>query len=320
MAQAILMQGMRRSGTTILYDALLEDPELHCFYEPLREDTETPGGGSGARESDPFAETRQLRLEYRDRHWPGLDIAEFNLGGPGNPAAELGPDLPEHCAGFLRTLLDRDERVMIKETRFYDKLAAIRGLAPEDTVLVHVVRDPRAVAASMMMGKSRSRTYSSPDEFFAEREKRKLWSSWALSKHLLRRPEYSHVRRPANHERILLVWRHTFESTWREGRLLFGDRYVLLRNEELRADPVAAIARVYEAAGRPTPSEVAGWARGKVKDPEVPFAANDPRWSEAFARLRMRELLEQAGYPGLADSVSDTAPRRGGLLSRLRNG
>jgi hypothetical protein len=320
MAQAILMQGMRRSGTTILYDALLEDPELHCFYEPLREDTETPGGGSGARESDPFAETRQLRLEYRDRHWPGLDIAEFNLGGPGNPAAELGPDLPEHCAGFLRTLLDRDERVMIKETRFYDKLAAIRGLAPEDTVLVHVVRDPRAVAASMMMGKSRSRTYSSPDEFFAEREKRKLWSSWALSKHLLRRPEYSHVRRPANHERILLVWRHTFESTWREGRLLFGDRYVLLRNEELRADPVAAIARVYEAAGRPTPSEVAGWARGKVKDPEVPFAANDPRWSEAFARLRMRELLEQAGYPGLADSVSDAAPRRGGLLSRLRNG
>ena len=36
---AILIQGMRRSGTTILYDALLEDPGLHCFYEPWREDT-----------------------------------------------------------------------------------------------------------------------------------------------------------------------------------------------------------------------------------------------------------------------------------------
>jgi hypothetical protein len=43
MSGAILIQGMRRSGTTILYDALLEDPGLHCFYEPLREDTETPG-------------------------------------------------------------------------------------------------------------------------------------------------------------------------------------------------------------------------------------------------------------------------------------
>ena len=213
MAQAILMQGMRRSGTTILYDALLEDPALHCFYEPLREDSETPGGGSGARETDPFAETRRLRLEYRDHHWPGLDIADFNLGGPGNPEAEIGPDLPEHCAGFLRTLLQREEPVMIKETRFYDKLEAVRGIAPEDSVLIHVVRDPRAVAASMMMGKSRSRSYATADEFFAEREKRKLWSSRQLSRILLRSPEYSHMRKPANFERILLVWKYTFEST-----------------------------------------------------------------------------------------------------------
>ncbi len=317
MAQAILMQGMRRSGTTILYDALLEDPELHCFYEPLREDTETPGGGSGARESDPFAETRALRLAYRDQHYPGMDISEFNLGGPGNPAAELGPDLPEHCAGFLRTLLQRDEPVLIKETRFYDKLEAVRAIAPEDSVLVHVVRDPRAVAASMMMGKGRSRNYASADEFFGEREKRKLWSSRQLSKLLLERHEYSRLRKPANYERILLVWRHTFESTLREGRLLFGDRYVLLRNEELRADPVAAIARVYEVTGRRTPPEVAEWARGKVREPEVPFAANDPRWSEAFARLDMGELLADAGYQGLADSIGPP-PSRGGLMSRFR--
>jgi hypothetical protein len=317
MAQAILMQGMRRSGTTILYDALLEDRDLHCFYEPLREDTETPGGGSGARETDPFAETRRLRLEYRDHHWPGLDIAEFNLGGPGNPEAEIGPDLPEHCAGFLRTLLQRPEPVMIKETRFYDKLEAIRGIAPEDSVLIHVVRDPRAVAASMMMGKGRSRTYGSADEFFGEREKRKLWSSRQLSRILLQSPEYSHVRKPANFERILLVWKHTFQSTWQNGRILFGDRYVLLRNEELRADPVAAIARVYEATGRPTPPEVAEWARGKVRDPEVPYAANDPRWGEAFARLDMAEALNDAGYSQLAASVGEP-PSRGRLRGLFR--
>lgn len=315
MAQAILVQGMRRSGTTILYDALCEDPGLHCFYEPLREDTETPGGGSGAREGDPFAETRALRVAYRDEHWPGLDIAEFNLGGPGNPAAEIGPELPAHCAGFLRTLLGRDEPVMVKETRFYDKLGAVSGLVGDDAVLVHVVRDPRAVAASMMMGRSRSHTYASPDDFFAERERRKLWSSRALSRILLRRPEYAHVRRPANFERILLVWKHTFESARRDGLTLFGDRYVLLRNEELRADPVAAIARVYEAAGRPTPAAVAGWARGKVKDPEVPYAANDPRWIEAFAELDMADALRDAGYGSLADQVP--AATRGGGLRRL---
>ena len=90
---------------------------------------------------------------------------------------------------------------------------------------------------------------------------------------------------------------------------------MLLRNEELRADPVAAIARVYEAAGRRTPPEVAEWARDKVKEPEVPFAANDPRWSEAFTKLDMGHVLRDAGYGSLAESVGE--PPSGGGLRRL---
>lgn len=322
MSEAILIQGMRRSGTTILYDALLEDPDLRCFYEPLREDTETPGGGSGARAADPFEETRRLRREYRDANHPGLELADFNHGGPGSPPRELGPELPPHCLGFLSSLFDAGERVMIKETRLYDKLPAVRPIAPPDTVLVHVVRDPRAVAASMMMGRDAKRAgaYEDPASFFEERERRKLWSSRQLSEVLLRRPEYSHLRRPANFMRILLVWKHTFESTWHHGRELFGDRYVLLRNEELRADPVAAIARVYRATGRSTPASVAAWARGKVKPPAVPYAANDPRWSEAFGMLGLSETLADAGYPALAEAAAaEHAPSRmRGMIARAR--
>ena len=317
----ILIQGMRRSGTTILYDALLEDPDLSCFYEPFREDTETPGGGSGARSSDPFAETRELRAAFAAEHYPDLGIEEFNWGGPRAPKLELGPELPDHCTGFVRHLLDRPEEVMIKFTRIYDKLEAIAAVAP-GAVLVHVVRDPRAVTASMMLGRERKRAqeYDDPAAFFDERRKRKLWSSRELSTELLRLPEYSHIRRPTNFMRILLVWKHTFESTWRDGRRLFGDRYVLLRNEELRADPVGAIARVYRAVGRPTPSAVARWARGAVRRPEVPYAANDPRWNEALARLGMRDALEAAGYPVLADAAADArAPARfTGLMARTR--
>lgn len=317
----ILIQGMRRSGTTILHDALLEDPNTKCFYEPFREDGETPGGGSGARESDPFSETRELRARFAAEHHPELDIEEFNWGGPRRPELELGPELPEHCVEFVRHLLERPEDVMIKFTRIYDKLAAIAPLAP-GSVFVHVVRDPRAVAASMMMGKGRKRAsdYENPAAFFEERTKRKLWSSRELSETLLERPEYAHLRRPANFMRILLVWKHTFENTFHDGRRLFGGRYVLLRNEELRADPIGAIARVYRAAERHTPPEVAAWAQGAVRPPEVPYAANDPRWSEGFARLGMREALEDAGYPGLAESAADArAPARlTGMFKRAR--
>lgn len=317
----ILIQGMRRSGTTILYDALLEDPELHCFYEPLRENAETPGGGSDARETDPFAETKALREEYAAAEWPDVPIDEFNWGGPRKGALEIGAELPDHCTGFLAHLLERGDgrEVMIKETRFYDKLERIAPLAPGAT-FVHVVRDPRAVTASMMMGRGRKRAadYEQPDAFFGETARRKLWSSREISEALLELPEYSHVRKPANFLRILMVWKHTFESTYRDGRRLFGDRYVLLRNEELRADPVAAIARVYETAGRPTPPAVAEWARGKVKPPEVPYAATDPRWSDAFAQLGMRKALEDAGYPQLAEGVPERGPgERGGVLARV---
>jgi hypothetical protein len=208
--------------------------------------------------------------------------------------------------------------VMVKETRFYDKLDRIAPLDRE-AVFVHVVRDPRAVAASMMMGRGRKRAadYERPDAFFEETAKRKLWSSREISEALLELPQYSHVRKPANFLRILMVWKHTFESTYRDARRLYGDRYVLLRNEELRADTVAAIARLYEAAGRPTPPEVANWARDKVKPPEVPFAANDPRWTEAFATLGMRQALADAGYPALAEGVPESRRDEGGIFARV---
>ena len=171
----------------------------------------------------------------------------------------------------------------------------------------------------MGRGRKRADDYADPRVFFEETQRRKLWSSREISKALLALPEYSHVRKPANFERILMVWRHTFESTFRDGRRLFGKRYVLLRNEELRADPVAAIARVYETAGRPTPPAVAEWARGKVKPPEVPFAANDPRWAEAFAKLGMAQSLRDAGYGGLAEGIDESGADSGnGLLGRAR--
>lgn len=325
-APPILIQGMRRSGTTILYDALLEDPDLHCFYEPFREEGDTPGGGSGARTSDPFAETRALRRAFRDEHHPDLAIEDFNCGGPGSPALELGPELPPHCAGFLGSLLARPEPVMVKETRFYDKLDAIDGLAPRGTVLVHVVRDPRQVAVSMMMGRGRKRAddYADPGRFFDERERRKLWSSRQLAQVLLQRPEYSHLDRPSNVIRILLVWKHTFEATREAGRRLFGERYLLLRNEDLRADTAGEIARIYATAGRPTPPEVTAWASERVRPPEEAFAANDRRWDEAFAALGMDEALAVAGYRELAARASGASRshasggRAAGLARALR--
>ena len=317
----LFVQGMRRSGTTILYDALLEDPGLRCFYEPFREEKVTEGGGSGAHEGDVFAETRELRHRFRAEHHPDLEPDEVNWGGPREPRLEVGPELPEHCRGFLAHLLEQGAEVAIKFTRVYDKLKAVAGADPT-AALVHVVRDPRAVTASIMLGRGRRRAerFPTPDDFFAERSKRMLWSSRGISQELMRQPRYAAIRRPTDVERILLVWRHTFESTWRDGRGLFGDRYLLLRNEDLRADPSAALASVYSLLGRGVPDDVSSWASENVRGVEEPYAGDDPGWGRAFARVEMRDALDDAGYPDLAAAVpeSGAAERIGGTARRAR--
>jgi Sulfotransferase family len=298
----LFIQGMRRSGTTILYDALLDDPELSCFYEPLREEKETVGGGSGARDLDVFAETRAIRDRFRRERYPDLPIDAFNWGGPREPALELEPELPEHCVHLLHHLIElgdaaRSADTVIKETRLYLKLAALHELDPEGA-LVHVVRDPRAVAASIVLGRGRrrERKLRTPDDFFADRVDRKLWSSREISARLVERSGYPAIGDPSNAERVLLVWRLTFEAARVHGLRLFGDRYLLLRNEDLRTDPGGSIERVYRLLDRPVPEHVTSWARANVRPPQEPYAAEDPRWRAAVERLGMADAVEEAGY------------------------
>jgi hypothetical protein len=314
----LFVQGMRRSGTTILYDALLEDPELRLFYEPLREEKVTVGGGSGTRETDVFAETRELRAAFQRERFPEVPLEEFNWGGPRDPRLELEPELPEHARELLRHLLGLAPAVAIKETRLYDKVRDLADL-DSDASLAHVVRDPRAVTASIMLGRGRRREKHFPtvDRFFSDAKKRRLWSSYEIAETLIERGDAPRLDRPTSVDRVLLVWRHTFESTREAGRRLFGGRYVLLRNEELRADPAAALASLYETLDRPVPEAVAAWAGEKVRPPEDAYAAADRRWLDAIRRLGMEQAIADAGYPELLDESRYESPVRIRGLARL---
>jgi hypothetical protein len=288
---------MRRSGTTILYDALLEDPELRGFYEPLREEDVTEGGGSGARPGDAFAETRDLRQRFRQERYPEIGLSEFNWGGPREPALELEAELPEHCRAWLASLLELGPSVAIKETRLHHKVAAVAELDPA-AAFVHLVRDPRAVAASTLLGRRRRfDLYPDADAFFERVTDRKLWSSRAISERLA---ELGDVPAVAGNSpdvmRPLAVWRAAFESTHAAGRRAFGDRYALLRLEDLSLDPDREVHRIYERLERPAPAEVLAWARRNVRRPEDVHLEGDPRWTKSMRDLGMEPALDAAGY------------------------
>jgi Sulfotransferase family len=291
------IQGMRRSGTTILYDALLEDLELRCFYEPLREEDVTEGGGSGARPGDAFAETRELRRRFRDESYPELDPSEFNWGGRRAPELELEPALPEHCREWLASLLREAPGVAIKETRLHHKVGAIAEL-DRDAAFVHLVRDPRAVAASMLLGRRQRRLdlYPDADAFFERRTDRKLWSSRAISEALREAGAHGLKADSPDVMRPLAVWRAAFEATHADGQQAFGERYALLRLEDLSADPARELQRMYELLDRAVPDEVARWAHTNVRETADVHLGDDPRWREATRALGMESALEAAGY------------------------
>ncbi len=326
----VFVLGLRRSGTTILYDALSEDPDLRCFYEPLREDSETIGGGSGVHDTDLSAETRELREEFRRERFAQLQIELFNWGGPRAPEVELESELPDHVRELLAHLLDLAPDVAIKETRLHHKLGALAALDP-DAVVVHLVRDPRAVTASMLLGRRRrTDIYPDAETFFTARTGRRLWSSRRISEDLIARRRSLDL--PADIPdfiRPLLVWKAAFETTGGDGPRLFGDRYALVRLEDLRADPRPELERIYSLGGRPLPERVAEWAAQNLRRDAEIHLGDDVRWARAARLVKMEPELEAAGYaeileleppPGEPLDLTPPPPRSrlAGIMGRAR--
>jgi hypothetical protein len=298
----LILQGMRRSGTTIVYDALDQDPALTLWYEPLAA-AKAPaiGGGSGAREIDVFESLRAARTSFLQAR-SGVEPELLNHGGPRDASLEFGPELPAVVADYLRFLLDRPGPVAAKFTRLYSKVRAIHAIAP-DAGYVQLVRDPRAVAVSYLFGKGRrnERIYGDPDVFFGRRSEYTAWSSGPISE-LVRR-EYADERLPdpTDLERILLIWRFTFERAWRDVRATYGERAIIVRHEDFCADPDRELRRIHDLDGRPVPESVAVWARAHVRSPGAIHAEGDPRWRDAFARMGLDAALAEAGYDGHDD-------------------
>lgn len=293
----VFIQGMRRSGTTILYDLLSEDPRVTAFYEPLGLDKVTVGGGSGVRDHDLFAPTRAARETFVQRH-PGLDDpALLNVGAPRDARLELKPDAPSYVGDFLRFLVAQGDDVVLKCTRLYCKVGLLAEVDPQ-ALLVHAVRDPRAVTASYLFGRDRARRdrLRDTDAFFADATDYTAWASHPLSSYMLSLPPYRALGPCTDAERILLLWRYTFEETRRAGLCHYANRYVLVRHEDVQAAPRKVLAELYERMGRPLPEAVARFAAEVVRPAVSPFAADDPRWRRAYERLGLLPALDAAGY------------------------
>ena len=119
--------------------------------------------------------------------------------------------------------------------------------------------------------------------------------------------------------RPLVVWKAAWDGLRTDGRRLFGERYVLIRLEDLRVDPEGELHRIYDAIGRGTPDGVRQWAEEHVRrEADIPWG-DDPRWAAAAKALGMEEVLEDAGYGEVLALEGHCPPAEAPLPRRRRS-
>lgn len=312
-APATFLQGMRRSGTTILFDCLSQDECFDPFYEPLTLDRPAVGGGSGVRSEDLFASVRDVRRAYLARRGtPGL-APLLNHGSPRRADLELESELPPFVEDYLAFLLASARRPLVKFTRTASKVAVLSRLDPS-ALFVHLVRDPRAVATSHLVGRRPARRPSARNpldrlRFFQQRTRRGHWGSLDLSRRILDDPGAPELRWPPDFVRVLLVWKTLFERTHVAGSALFGSRYVLVRHEDFARAPVELLGKLYARMGLELPDSVSDWARRHVRPPRPAFATGHRAWRTAIRRLDLAPAMVEAGYAPFAPiRASEPAP------------
>lgn len=287
----IFILGLRRSGTTIFWEAFRQDRRLRCYNEPwnpvLRQlPVEIPN-----RSRREFIEVFQKDPRAFWRNFAPIELLE-----------ELQDDFSDRQIAYLRYLIDPFDSICIDETRCHFRLAALQQIVPDATV-VHLFRSPAAFATSHLIptgsgGRRANRLLTASGRVgFFTREGR--YNSLGLEELIGRHPESLFGLRlreigldpaaiyalPAA-GRLLAFWRLAHETLERDGPRLFGSRFVSVSFERFCREPREVVQQVYAAAGSQPPE----LDLTRVKPAKRAHRPDDARW---------RRLFEQVG---LADS------------------
>lgn len=294
----VFIQGMRRSGTTIVYDILCQDKNLDLYYEPFAAGrTPKHGGGSGIQNVDLFEKIRKCREEFQKTHPSLKDVDLLNYGTPRDASLELERGLPQYCIDYIKYLIFRSEDTVIKFTRVYSKIPVLKKIVP-DSKLILITRDPRAITTSYIFGRDQKHRekYSTEKTFFQTITKKNAWGNYELYKLLLKTPEYAHMENCSDYLRVLMIWKYTFQHTYEAGKRIFGENFFLLRHEDLVSEPHQTLNKLYDFMEWKLLDNVLQWATEHIKKNILIFDPASKLWEKGFSILNMREELEQAEY------------------------
>lgn len=294
----LFMQGMRRSGTTIVFDALAQDDRLDLYYEPFSAGrVGALGGGSGLQQIDLMEKIRATRAAFIEAKGLGVEPDFFNYGAPRAPELEFETSLPPVCREYIAEMLGRARHTVFKFTRMYCKVPEIRLVAPDAHVAL-LIRHPQEVVASYMYGRDQRRRekFADREAFFTFRSEANPWNSRRFVECIAAEQGRPELLEMPDWMRYLALWKYTFDRPFADGRHAFADRFTIVRYEEMATQPAEALTRLYRHVGLEPSQPALTWARAKLRPSEKACYPDDERWAAAYEELGVNESLTSAGY------------------------
>lgn len=292
----VVVQGMRRSGTTSVFDLFSQDPSTRHLYEPLAIMSPSMGGGSGVQKEDLFGDVRLLRDQFAEAE--GVDAASLNFGAPSNPSLEFLPDFSPTVERYLRSVFDSAEPTFAKFTRLYSKVGAFKAIAP-NAVFVHLARNPWHMVISYLAGYQRRKEHLmnlvGPTRY---RPHVLPWSATSLAKLAAEATGFGRDWWSlSGAQRVLVLWRFVNEKTIEDGRAAFKDNFQTLKHEDFVLAPQAHAGLIYEKAGLQLPKEMSAWIRsGKIRDSGLETKPPPDGWRRILGSVGAEETARGLGY------------------------
>lgn len=319
----LILQGVFRSGTSLLFRILRQDPDQRSYYEPLH-----PNLLNHVRESDtrrPKHEKSFLYREYKRIPNPLEDYFEVDL-------ASKHSHLNSHTkastlSSYLQVLVASAHRVVLQFNRAFWMSQWLHATFP-DSYFVHLVRDPRSVVWSQLTTSSGDRVRMDWPLVgrlfpFSSTDLRQVFSRHAyfgayhldeyfergchifeqagddeVLRQILKRLQVTRTARPF--VKALSLWGAQVEACHNQAQSAFGTRYLLLRYEEFCEAPVEHLESIYALQDRRLPARVRRYAQKSVNEgpsrrwKKTPMA--EEYFREGIQRAQIADLMRDIGY------------------------
>ncbi|VVT14395.1 hypothetical protein [Erythrobacter sp. EC-HK427] len=303
----IVISGLRRSGTTALWECFRHSAAIAAFDEPFH-----PRLAAGDR-SNPKGTWRELAAFFEEHP----DIAP----PPIDPLAELSSVSDDAQRDYLEQLGRANSHVAIDVVRCWNRLPALYS-KQEDVLTVQLVRDPQSWITGHLLpsGKGtwkkaladryRRASFFTRKGYFDNYHYETIIAEALRQDHRLWRavtPSAAELAKAPAFIKLLAFWWGT-NAVLRRALLAAGQPSVLTTLHDLSHDPGAVLQAIASAAGW----DVEELRHDHITGTRPSVGAENPQWREAARFLGIPEAIVRPGGAGAAalEAAFDAAATR----------